>query len=271
MSTITATGVATITVGTGTDCRKIAIIYRAASMGSDRPALVWLGGYRSDMTGTKAVVLDALAEKLGSACIRFDYSGHGASSGEFRDGTISRWLEEAIAAIDAVAPKSVILVGSSMGGWIALRLVQQLRKRNTGPKIAGLVLIAPAPDFTGELIEPELTDKERQSLAERGYFEEHSEYSPEPNIYTRALMEDGQKNRVLSGIIETGCPVHILQGMSDPDVPYRHALKLMEFLPADDVVLTLIRDGDHRLSRPQDLERMEAAVTALIIDDEKLG
>ncbi|MND95445.1 2-succinyl-6-hydroxy-2,4-cyclohexadiene-1-carboxylate synthase [compost metagenome] len=271
MSKITATGTATTTVGTGSDAREIAIIYRAATATTEKPALVWLGGYRSDMTGTKAVVLDALAERLGAACIRFDYSGHGASGGEFRNGTISRWLEETIAVIDAAAPKSVILVGSSMGGWIALRLIQELRKRAEGPKIDGTVLIAPAPDFTSELIEPELTDKERQSLAERGYFEEHSQYSPEPNIYTRALMEDGQKNRVLSGIIETGGPVHILQGMADPDVPYQHALKLMEFLPADDVTLTLIRDGDHRLSRPQDLQKMEAAVSALIIDDEKLG
>lgn len=271
MTEITAENATTITVGTGTDAREIAIIYRAATTAAERPALVWLGGYRSDMTGTKAVVLDALAQKLGSASIRFDYSGHGASGGEFRDGTISRWLEESIAVIDAKSPQSVILVGSSMGGWIALRLVQELKKRTKGPKIAGLVLIAPAPDFTSELIEPELTDKERQSLAERGYFEEHSEYSSEPNIYTRALMEDGEKNRVLTGMIETGCPVHILQGMADPDVPYKHALKLMEFLPADDVVMTLIRDGDHRLSRPQDLEKMQAAVSNLIIDDEKLG
>lgn len=271
MTEITAAKATTITVGTGTDARQIAIIHRAATTGAEKPALVWLGGYRSDMTGTKAVVLDALAQKLGSAAIRFDYSGHGASGGEFRDGTISRWLEESIAVIDAKSSKSVVLVGSSMGGWIALRLVEELKKRATGPKVAGLVLIAPAPDFTSELIEPELTDKERQSLAERGYFEEHSEYSPEPNIYTRALMEDGEKNRVLSGMIETGCPVHILQGMADPDVPYKHALKLMEFLPADDVVMTLIRDGDHRLSRPQDLEKMQAAVTSLLIDDEKLG
>uniref|UniRef100_UPI0028997572 alpha/beta hydrolase n=1 Tax=Rhizobium sp. TaxID=391 RepID=UPI0028997572 len=132
MSTINATGTATITVGTGSDAREIAIIYRAAAATTEKPALVWLGGYRSDMTGTKAVVLDALAERLGAACIRFDYSGHGASGGEFRDGTISRWLEETIAVIDAAAPKSVILVGSSMGGWIALRLIQELKKRTTG-------------------------------------------------------------------------------------------------------------------------------------------
>lgn len=271
MTEITTPKATTITVGTGHEARDIAIIERPATTDKEAPAIVWLGGYRSDMSGTKAIALDALAADLGISCIRFDYSGHGASGGEFRDGTISRWLEESLAVIEALTPKGVILVGSSMGGWIALRLVQELKKRDGGPAIAGLVLIAPAPDFTSELIEPELTDKERQSLVERGYFEEHSEYSPEPNIYTRALMEDGAKNQVMQGIIETGCPVHILQGMADPDVPYRHALKLMEFLPADDVVLTLIRDGDHRLSRPQDLKKMEAAVTQLILHDQISG
>ena len=127
-----------------------------------------------------------------------------------------------------------------------------------------MVLIAPAPDFTIDLIEPNLSDAERASLAERGYFEEPSEYGPEPNIFTRALIEDGRANRVLTGIIETGCPVHILQGMADPDVPYAHALKLVEFLPADDVVITLVRDGDHRLSRPEDIARMKAAILAMV-------
>jgi pimeloyl-ACP methyl ester carboxylesterase len=130
-----------------------------------------------------------------------------------------------------------------------------------------MVLIAPAPDFTLELIEPALGEAERQSLATRGYFEEPSEYSTEPNIYTRDLLEDGRRNLVMTGIIETGCPVHILQGMADPDVPYTHALKLVEFLPADDVVLTLIRDGDHRLSRPQDLQKLRSVIQALIIND----
>lgn len=227
--------------------------------------LVWLGGYRSDMTGTKAIELDRFAAENGLGCLRLDYSGHGASGGDFNKGTISRWLEEALAVVRAKAPSRVILVGSSMGGWIALRMVEELRKAGGAPAVAGLVLIAPAPDFTQELIEPSLSDAEKASLAERGYFEEHSEYSPEPNIFTRALMEDGKQNRVLTGIITTGCPVHILQGMRDPDVPYQHALKLIEHLPADDVVLTLIRDGDHRLSRPQDIERMLAAVKALAI------
>ncbi|MBB2751389.1 UNVERIFIED_ORG: pimeloyl-ACP methyl ester carboxylesterase [Rhizobium aethiopicum] len=257
-----------LTVGEGEAARDIAIIVRPAQTGSDAPTLVWLSGYRSDMSGTKAVELDGLAAELGLACIRLDYSGHGLSGGSFREGTISRWLEESLAVIRHVAPDRVILVGSSMGGWIALRLAQELQRRDgpklEGPKLEGMVLIAPAPDFTSELIEPNLKAKERKSLAERGYFEERSQYSPEPNIYTRALIEDGRDNRVLDGIIETGCPVHILQGMKDADVPHAHAMKLMEHLPADDVVLTFVRDGDHRLSRPGDIALLLAAVKGII-------
>jgi len=253
-----------ITAGEGDDARQIAFILRQANAGPDAPVLLWLSGYRSDMSGTKAVELDRLAAETGLACLRLDYSGHGLSGGKFTDGTISRWLEETLAVLMHVNPKRVIAVGSSMGGWIALRLAQELGKIADGPKLEGMVLIAPAPDFTSDLIEPHLTKKERASLEERGYFEEKSEYSPEPNIYTRALIEDGRANRVLTGIIQTGCPVHILQGMKDPDVPYAHAMKLIEHLPSDDVVLTFVRDGDHRLSRPQDIERMLSAVSALI-------
>ncbi|MGO8116029.1 alpha/beta hydrolase [Rhizobium leguminosarum] len=257
-----------LTVGEGEAAREIAMLVRPAQAGNGAPALVWLSGYRSDMSGTKAVELDGLAAELGLACIRLDYSGHGLSGGSFGDGTISRWLEEALAVIRHVAPDRVILVGSSMGGWIALRLAQELARQGgmtlDGPKLAGMVLIAPAPDFTSELIEPNLKAKERKSLAERGYFEERSQYSPEPNIYTRALIEDGRKNRVLDGIIETGCPVHILHGMKDADVPHAHAMKLVEHLPADDVVLTFVRDGDHRLSRPGDIALLLSAVKGII-------
>ncbi|WP_137129688.1 alpha/beta hydrolase [Rhizobium sp. FY34] len=253
----------TILVGEAGDIREIAVLYQEARELARGPMLVWLGGYRSDMTGTKAAELARLAEEQGLACLRFDYSGHGQSGGAFRDGTISRWLAETLAVIAAHPTSEIILVGSSMGGWIALRALEELRKQEQAPKVRGLVLIAPAPDFTSDLIEPALKDEEKRSLEERGYFEEPSEYSSEPNIFTRALIEDGRKNRVLQGMIESGCPVHILQGMRDEDVPYAHALKLMEFLPADDVVLTLIRDGDHRLSRPQDIERMRAAILAL--------
>lgn len=253
-----------ITVGPTGDTREIAILSRTAATQGDAPTLVWLGGYRSDMTGTKAVELDRFAQETGLACIRLDYSGHGASGGDFKKGTISRWLEETMAVLRHTAPGRILVVGSSMGGWIALRVVEELRKQSTGPAVDGLLLIAPAPDFTAELIEPNLSDAEKASLVERGYFEEPSEYSSEPNIFTRDLMEDGRNNLVLKGIIETGCPVHILQGMKDDDVPYSLALKLLDHLPADDVVLSLIRDGDHRLSRPQDIERMLAAAKSLV-------
>ncbi|MDX3977097.1 alpha/beta hydrolase [Shinella sp.] len=252
-----------ITVGAGDDARQIAIALQPAAAGDTHAHFVWLGGYRSDMTGTKAVELAALAARLGTGCVRFDYSGHGASGGAFTDGTISRWLEETLAVIDHAArvlgTRRMVLVGSSMGGWIALRAVAELAGRKD-IAIVGLVLIAPAPDFTSELIEPNLTDAERAALAERGQFEEPTPYGPDPNIYTLKLIEDGRDNRVLTGAIETGCPVHILQGMADPDVPYGHAIRLMEHLSGDDVVLTMIRDGDHRLSRPQDIAKiLEAA------------
>ena len=228
------------------------------------PGIVWLGGFRSDMLGTKAETLHDWAQENDHGFCRHDYSGHGESSGVFAEGTISRWVIQSLAVFRERTVGPQILVGSSMGAWIALRMVQELRKAGQGERIAGLLLLAPAPDFTSELMEPELTDEQKRDLAERGFFEEHSEYSPEPNIYTQALFEDGAANRVMVGQIETHCPVHILQGMSDPDVPYKHALKLVEHLPADDVTVSLIRDGDHRLSRPQDLAMMISALESLI-------
>lgn len=252
------------TVGTGEEARDIAIRHRAGADGIRRPGVVWLGGYRSDMCGTKAVELDRFAAAEGLACLRFDYSGHGESGGNFRDGTISRWLEESLAAVDRFTSGPQILVGSSMGGWIALRLCQELAARGEAGRVAGLLLMAPAPDFTMELMEPDLTEAQRHALREQGYFEEPTPYGPEPNVYTRALFEDGRANRVLEGVIDTGCPVHIIQGMEDPDVPHAHALRLMEHLPADDVVLTLVRDGDHRLSRPEDIQRMIDVIRGLM-------
>jgi pimeloyl-ACP methyl ester carboxylesterase len=228
------------------------------------PGLHWLGGYRSDMTGTKAEALAGWATEYGHAFCRHDYSGHGASGGRFADGTISRWLRESLAVFDRFTTGPQILVGSSMGAWIALRMAQELTRRGEAGRLAGLLLLAPAPDFTSELVEPALTDAERQALATQGYFEEASEYSPEPNIYTRDLIEDGRTNRVLSGIIDTRCPVHIIQGMADPDVPHTHALRLVEHLPADDVTLSLVRDGDHRLSRPRDIEMILSAAHSLV-------
>lgn len=228
------------------------------------PGLVWLGGYRSDMMGTKAETLDQWAGEHGHAFLRHDYSGHGESGGNFSDGTISRWLDESLAVFRRFTDGRQILVGSSMGAWIALRMVQELQNSGEGSRIGGLVLLAPAPDFTTELMEPHLAKKQKRDLEIQGYFEEKSEYSPEPNIYTRALFEDGRRNRVLDGMIDTHCPVHILQGLADPDVPQAHALKLVSHLPADDVTVSLVKDGDHRLSRPQDLDLMLRAVAAMV-------
>ncbi len=238
------------------------IAVRHAAGGS--PGLVWLGGYRSDMEGTKAQALSAWAAARGLACTRHDYSGHGESGGAFMDGTISRWLAESLAVFDRFTTGPQILVGSSMGGWIALRMVQELARRGEAERVAGLLLIAPAPDFTIELMEPELTESQKSDLAEKGFIAVPSDYSDDPYIYTRALFEDGRLNRVLDGVIDTHCPVHILQGMADPDVPYTHAERLLEHLPADDVTLTLVRDGDHRLSRPQDLDLMTRAIAGLV-------
>jgi pimeloyl-ACP methyl ester carboxylesterase len=256
-----------IAVGAGTNARDIAVLHRAAGKDGIGPGVVWLGGYRSDMTGGKAVAVCARQGEKGEACLRFDYSGHGASGGAFRDGTISRWLEESLAVVDRFAKGPQILVGSSMGCWIALRLVQELTRRGERDRVAGLVLIAPAPDFTTELMEPELTDAQRAALAGKGYFEEPTPYGPDPNVYTRDLFEDGARNRVLDGVIDVGAPVRIIQGMEDPDVPWRHALRLVEHLPATNVELTLIRDGDHRLSRPEDIERILAAIDAIAAPD----
>ena len=255
-----------IDVGQIPHVRRIAVIATpgAAEGSAGDTTVVWLGGYRSDMTGTKAVALEAQALALGVGFLRFDYSGHGQSSGHYTDGTISRWIEEALAVIGRFAQGRLVLVGSSMGGWVALRIVEEFRKRGEQARIGGIVLVAPAPDFTSVLIEPHLTEKELKSLAEKGYFEEESAYSPEPNRYTKALIEDGRHNLVMNGLIETGCPVHILQGMKDPDVPYSHALAIMEKIVGDDAILTLVRDGDHRLSRPEDIERIEAAVAAML-------
>ncbi|MCB1385815.1 MAG: alpha/beta hydrolase [Nitratireductor sp.] len=252
-----------MTVGKDGTAREIAYRLRAGSA----PGVVWLGGYRSDMTGTKAAALDQWAGRHGRQCLRHDYSGHGESGGAFIDGTISRWLEESLAVFDTLTDGPQILVGSSMGGWIALRMAQELQRRGDGARLRAMVLIAPAPDFTHELMLPQLSEAQKRQIEERGYLEEPSEYSDEPNIFTRALFEDGETNRVMAGLIETGCPVHILQGMRDADVPWQHAMKLCEFLPGENVTMTLVKDGDHRLSREQDIELLTRSLDALAGQD----
>ena len=228
------------------------------------PAVVWLGGFRSDMLATKACALDAWAAVHRRAFLRFDYSGHGESDGRFEDGTITRWLEDSHAAIAArpATPGGAgpILVGSSMGGWLALLVARDLAA--AGTPAAGLVLLAPAPDFTERLIRPGLDAAALHAIETAGVFMQASQYGP-PVPITRALLEDGRRHLVLDGVVRTHAPVHILQGMNDPDVPWRTATTLVEHLAGDAAVLTLIKDGDHRLSRPQDIERLLSAVAGI--------
>jgi pimeloyl-ACP methyl ester carboxylesterase len=249
-----------VTVGTGQAARRIAVRLREGAA----PGVFWLGGFKSDMQGTKAVALDAWAAQAGRACIRFDYSGHGESSGAFTDGTIGRWLEEPAAVFERFARGPQVLVGSSMGGWIALLLARELRQRAVaGSKLAGMVLIAPAADFTEELMWKKFSPEVKRQIETTGAWQRPSEYSAEPYVITRGLIEDGRRHLLLGGLIETGCPVRILQGVQDPDVPWQHAMELSSRLARDDVVMTLVKDGDHRLSRPEDIERLIAAVQEL--------
>ncbi|MBR1223595.1 MULTISPECIES: carboxylesterase [unclassified Bradyrhizobium] len=260
-----------IEVGSGDGQRKIAVRARAGAT----PGLIWLGGFNSDMKGTKALALDAWAAEQGRACVRFDYSGHGESGGAFIDGTIGRWLEESVAVFARFCRGPQVVIGSSMGGWMALLLAREIAKREASQaasqasqasqaSLAGLVLIAPAPDFTEQLMWNHFTPEIQQEIQTKGVWMRPSPYGDgAPYPITRALIEDGRNHLLLGSAIEVGCPVRILQGAQDPDVPWQHAFALAHRLPSEDVVLTMIQDGDHRLSRPQDIARLIAAVAEI--------
>jgi len=242
------------------------IAYRATAAtapDSGRPGLFWLGGFKSTMDGTKATALAEWARERGTACVRFDYSGHGLSGGTFADGTITTWLADARAVLDQVTDGPQVLVGSSMGGWLALLLATTLRKAGDD-RIRGLVLIAPAVDMTERLIWPGLSDAARREIAENGVHLRPSAYGDGPYPITKSLIEDGRRHLLPDHPIDPGCPVRILQGMADPDVPWRHALTLLERLGGNDVVATLIGDGDHRLSRRRDIARLLAMAGELV-------
>jgi len=224
------------------------------------PAIIWLGGFKSDMQSTKAGVIAEWAARNGHANIRFDYSGHGESEGRFEDGTITAWLDDALAVIRQKGGEAPILVGSSMGGWLSLLAARALLVE--GRSLSGLVLIAPAADFTEDLMWNRFSDPVRVSIVRDGVYHHPSDYSDQPTPITRALIEDGRRHLLLGAPLKIGAPIRILQGMQDPDVPWQHVTRLVEHLAEDDVVVTMIRDGDHRLSRPEDLDRLVAAVEA---------
>ena len=232
------------------------IAYRKT--GGEFPGVIFLGGFMSDMTGTKACALEAACREEGRAFIRFDYSGHGESSGAFADGTIGGWTDDAIAVLDQVSEGPQVLVGSSMGGWIML-LVALARPT----RIAGLVGIASAPDFTEELMWRRFDDDIRQGLHRTGVYHSPSEYDDDPYPITMKLIEEGRRHLLLERPIAIHCPVRLLHGRKDQDVPWTTAPRIAEKLLADDVRVMIIKDGDHRLSRDQDLLRQRVTVEEL--------
>ena len=227
----------------------------------DGPTTVFLPGFRSDMGGAKALETRAFCERHGLACLLLDYSGHGASGGAFEAGTIGRWRDDALFLIDRHTEGDLVLVGSSMGGWIALLLALARPAR-----IAGLVGIAAAPDFTETLMWAAMTDGEREILLRDGVLLTPSQYG-NPVPVTAGLIEDGRTHLLLGGSIAIDAPVRLLQGQQDPDVPWQTALNLAERLASEDVQISLIKDGDHRLSRPGDLALLRRVLGSLLLED----
>ena len=240
------------------DGERIAYMKRSGKL----PGIVWLGGFKSEMIGNKARALDAWGARQGHAFLRFDYFGHGQSSGDFRKGTITRWRNDALAVIDALTEGPQILIGSSMGAWIALLCALERPKR-----ARALLLIAPATDFTDALLWQKLSDDARRSINEQGEWLAPSAYDVKPYPITRSLIEDGRKHLLLDrgALRHLGLPVRVLQGMRDPDVPWAHAVRLTESMEGD-ARLVLVREGDHRLSTPGDLRLIERELEALISD-----
>ncbi|MFG1479941.1 alpha/beta hydrolase [Xanthobacter sp. V4C-4] len=229
------------------------------ALAGSAPGVLWLGGFKSDMTGTKAERLAQLAAARGQAYVRFDYSGHGASAGAFEDGTISQWLEEAVAVFERCTQGDQVVVGSSMGGWLALLLARALAAKGE-TRLKALVLVAPAADFTETLMWARFPAEVQSEITVTGRFLKPTPYGGEPYVITRGLIEDGRRHQILGAPFAVGCPVRILQGAQDEEVPWEHAMRLVTCLSEDDVVFSLVKDGDHRLSRPEDLERLAQVV-----------
>jgi pimeloyl-ACP methyl ester carboxylesterase len=245
----------------GAESRRRRIAYRRSDR--KRPALLWLAGFLSDMASTKATAIADWSAEQGLAMTRFDYSGHGLSGGDLLHASIGDWLEESIAVWELMGDGRRIVVGSSMGGWIALLLARHLARARRSQDLAGLVLIAPAFDMTETLMWRELPQAAKDEITAKGVTYVPSAYA-EPYPITRQLIEEGRMHLLEGHPFDPRCPVRILQGMRDADVPWRHALALVDLLTGADVELTLIKGGDHRLSTPQDLQRLTSTIAKLV-------
>jgi pimeloyl-ACP methyl ester carboxylesterase len=219
--------------------------------GRNLPGVLFLGGFNSDMTGTKATALESFCRDRGQGFLRFDYSGHGRSAGDFREGSIGQWKDDALAILDLLTSGDQILVGSSMGGWIMLLLALARPDR-----VKALIGIAAAPDFTEKLIWATLTDDERERLTRDGHLAQPSEYSATPYVITRKLIEEARDHLLLGSSIAIDVPVRLLHGMADRDVPFQTSLELAHQLGSSDVEICLVKEGDHRLSRPADISKL---------------
>lgn len=237
-----------------------------AAPGATEPGLVWFPGFNSNMAGVKIGALKDWALKTRRSLLCFEYSGHGSSGGEFTDGTISDWLNESLAILRETATGPQVLVGSSMGAWLILLIMRAISRNQPLadglPRIEGAVLIAPAHDMTEELMWKEFSDEARLELESTGSYQRPSRYGDEPYTITRKLIEDGRNHLIGSDSFRPPCPVRIIHGIEDPDVPWKHANKLTHILTGEDVMLNLVQDGDHRLSRDRDIQKM-----FFIIDD----
>jgi pimeloyl-ACP methyl ester carboxylesterase len=246
-----------LSVGGGVDARQIAYIADAGAPG-ETPGLMWLSGLKSEMTSTKASVIAAWAADHGLPCTRFDYSGHGQSPGRFEDGTIGAWLAEALAVFREVTKGPQILIGSSMGGYIALLLLRALMKNHPrdAERITALLLIAPAWDMTERLMWARFPEATRREIMETGVYLRPSKYGDGDYAISRRLIEDGRNHLIGDAPFDPGRPIHVLHGQLDPDVPWEHTLDLVAHLSGDHVRVTAVPDGEHRLSRPEDLALM---------------
>lgn len=238
------------------------IAYRfTAGKDSGKPiGVVFLGGFRSDMEGSKALALQQWCEAEGRAYLRFDYTGHGQSSGAFEDGCIGDWAADALYAFDQLTEGPQVLVGSSMGGWLALLVARERAER-----VRGLVGLAAAPDFTEDLIWNVMDEAQRTELMDAGQVLEPNDYAPcEPYVITKKLIEDGRRHLLLREPLNITVPVRLIQGMKDADVPWQTALQIQDVLVGDDVEIQFVKAGDHRLSETTDLERLTRTLSALL-------
>lgn len=243
---------------------KLAYHYTLASnQDGDLPTIIFMGGFKSDMNGTKANFLENQCKERGHAFLRFDYSGHGLSEGRFEECTISVWKQDALDMFDHIKPEKAILIGSSMGGWISLLLGLERMQR-----VSAIIGIAAAPDFTNDLWFNRLNHEQRERVEQTGSIEVPNDYSPEPYIFTKALFDDGRTHFLLEKQQKLNIPVTLIQGMQDPDVPWETTARIQNAFPDADIDVVLIEDGDHSLSRPEDLEILDKELMALVMRNE---